>query len=153
MEQSYVAKNEIREMIEQKFYLPKIAVLRINFPSDVYDKPYEFVLDTNGNLTDRSWQSEIAAATRDINFALSRINEIIITGYTDTLNSTSYNYQLGLKRANFVKSQLVQNGIPAKLITVKSMGENDPLPQKSNEPAEIWGQRLRRVTISKVMGK
>jgi len=153
MEQSYVAKNEIREMIEQKFYLPKIAVLRINFPSDVYDKPYEFVLDTNGNLTDRSWQSEIAAATRDINFALSRINEIIITGYTDTLNSTSYNYQLGLKRANFVKSQLVLNGIPAKLITVKSMGETNPLPQKPFEPEEIWGQRLRRVTISKVMGK
>ncbi|MEI6090928.1 MAG: OmpA family protein [bacterium] len=153
MEQSYVAKNEIREIVEQKFYLPKIAVLRINFPLDVYDKPYEFVLDTNGNLTERSWQSEISAATRDINFALSMIKEIIITGYTDTLNSTSYNYQLGLKRANFVKSQLVQNGIPAKLITVKSMGETNPLPQKPNEPEEIWSQRLRRVTISKVMGK
>jgi hypothetical protein len=153
MEQSYVGKNEIREIVEQKFYLPKIAVLRINFPLDVYDKPYEFVLDTNGNLTERLWESEIAAATRDITFAMSLIKEIIITGYTDTLNSTSYNYQLGLKRANFVKSQLVQNGIPAKLITVKSMGETNPLPQKPDEPEEIWSQRLRRVTISKVMGK
>ncbi len=153
MEQSYVAKNEIRDLVEQKFYLPKIAVLRINFPLDVYDKPYDFVLDTNGNLTTKTWQNEISAATRDINLAVSFIKEIIITGYTDTLNSTSYNYQLGLKRANFVKTQLVQNGIPAKLITTKSMGESNPLPQKPDEPEEIWGQRLRRVTISKVMGK
>ncbi len=51
---------------------------------------------------------------------------ITIAGHTDSVGATSYNYNLGLKRANKVKDFLVSQGADAAQITVVSEGEKNP---------------------------
>jgi outer membrane protein OmpA-like peptidoglycan-associated protein len=71
---------------------------------------------------------------------------IEIIGYTDSVGSDSYNYKLGLARAQAVRDYLAQAGIEANRLTVSSSGKNNPVA--SNRTAA--GRALnRRVVIRK----
>jgi peptidoglycan-associated lipoprotein len=52
---------------------------------------------------------------------------IKLEGNCDEWGSDEYNFALGLKRAQTVKSQLVQSGIDAKSITMVSYGKTKPV--------------------------
>lgn len=65
-----------------------------------------------------------------------------IIGHTDAVDTEEYNEQLGLKRAEAVKSTLTRMGVSADSITTKSRGELELLVQtKKAEP------RNRRVEV------
>lgn len=49
-----------------------------------------------------------------------------VTGYTDETGSSTYNYQLGLKRAETIKSILLEKGINSENIKTISLGEIIP---------------------------
>lgn len=77
-----------------------------------------------------------------------------IYGHTDAVGSASYNYRLGLRRANAVKRCLVSLGVPgSSILAVVSRGETQPLiVSEGYEPAnrrtvtEISGMVRRRAT-------
>jgi outer membrane protein OmpA-like peptidoglycan-associated protein len=52
---------------------------------------------------------------------------VLIQGYTDRLGSAAYNKQLGLKRGETVKSQLLANGVAEHRMKVVSLGEEGVL--------------------------
>lgn len=52
---------------------------------------------------------------------------IAVTGHTDRLGKTAYNQKLSDRRANTVRQQLVDNGVPANRITANGMGESQPV--------------------------
>lgn len=58
-------------------------------------------------------------------------SSITIEGHTDSRGSTDYNYNLGYKRAETVKAELIARGISAGQISVKSKGEEEPQVQCS----------------------
>jgi lipid-binding SYLF domain-containing protein len=53
--------------------------------------------------------------------------KLAVSGHTDIRGSKGYNEALGLRRANAVKSYLIQNGIPSDRIEVLSRGKLDAL--------------------------
>ena len=65
------------------------------------------------------------------------ITSITIDGHTDSVGSDEYNFALGLKRANAVKSILVDQGIESKKLSTVSYGESNPISDKDYENRRV----------------
>jgi outer membrane protein OmpA-like peptidoglycan-associated protein len=70
---------------------------------------------------------------------------VVVIGHTDTMGTPHANFELGLKRATFVRNRLIAAGLAAERIEVSSLGESDPLVRTRDETAE---PRNRRVDIA-----
>jgi outer membrane protein OmpA-like peptidoglycan-associated protein len=53
-------------------------------------------------------------------------SSIAIEGHTDRRGTVDYNYNLGYKRASEVKKELIDSGVSAGQISVKSKGKSEP---------------------------
>lgn len=71
--------------------------------------------------------------------------DVAVIGHTDTTGSATGNYELGLRRANSIRSRLIEAGIERSLIDVTSHGEADLLVKTADEVAD---PRNRRVEIT-----
>jgi len=69
---------------------------------------------------------------------------LTIEGYCDERGSEAYNLALGDKRAESAKDYLVNVGIPADQLAVKSLGKDKPVCDEHDEAC--W-QRNRRIHI------
>ena len=61
-----------------------------------------------------------------------------LEGNCDEFGSDEYNFALGLKRANSVKSALVENGMSADSIGMTSLGEGNPVCTEKTQ--ECWAK-------------
>ncbi|MGB5964224.1 MAG: OmpA family protein [Sulfurimonadaceae bacterium] len=66
---------------------------------------------------------------------------IKIEGNCDTWGSDEYNFALGLRRANAVKSAMIAEGVAAERISMVSYGESNPVC--TEETKECWYQNRR----------
>lgn len=66
--------------------------------------------------------------------------KVVIEGHTDNVGDPNYNRSLALERAQAVRSALVRQGVDASRITVRSLGEQNPIA--SNDTRE--GRRENR---------
>ena len=82
---------------------------------------------------------EIAGVLRD-----AQDRQLSVEGHTDSIGTIEYNYRLSSARARNVADALAQNGIPARRITTKALGETDPL---SSNKTEEGRRRNRRVEV------
>ena len=76
----------------------------------------------------------------------NQINEYLIVGHTDTKGTNNYNLLLSIKRAEFVKKILINNGINKNSIKILGKGEETlavNTPDDTKQPAN------RRVEIKK----
>jgi outer membrane protein OmpA-like peptidoglycan-associated protein len=73
------------------------------------------------------------------------VPELLIVGHTDTPGTRAANFDLGRKRAEMVRSLLIDAGLDASTITIISHGESDLLVPTADE---IFEPRNRRVDIS-----
>lgn len=137
------------DSLDLNFYLPDIGVIRINFPTDEYQNPYKFTLDTNGVETGRYWLEELKLVANNIMLSLDRIDKIVLVGHTDDVGSDDYNMGLGQRRVDFVISELVKLGVPQNVLFGRSAGEREPMIQNQGEELSIYRKRLRRVTMEK----
>jgi peptidoglycan-associated lipoprotein len=64
-----------------------------------------------------------------------------LEGNCDEFGSDEYNFALGLKRANAVKSALVAEGINADSISMVSLGEGNPVCLEKTQ--ECWAKNRR----------
>lgn len=72
------------------------------------------------------------------------LRRIRIMGHADRTGSSEYNMQLAQKRAEAVASELINAGIPAKIVTTEAFGENQlAVPNDPSAPLES----NRRVVI------
>jgi peptidoglycan-associated lipoprotein len=67
---------------------------------------------------------------------------VLIQGYTDQQGSTSYNKQLGMKRAETVKAELVNAGIAEYRIKTVSLGEEGVLCVDSSDTCRQMNRRV-----------
>ena len=70
---------------------------------------------------------------------------VTIEGHCDERGTREYNLALGERRANAVKSALVQQGIPASRVATISYGKERPAALGSNEAA--WSQNRRGAMV------
>lgn len=133
--------------------VPIQLVLRINFPYDKWENPYEFVLDADGNETTIPWQKAIEQVGENLIKYSAEFESVTIIGHTDDIASDSYNINLGKKRATFVKVRLTeyfqQKGVQPIKIIVVSEGKRQLLPARENEDIDTRRKRLRRVEFVK----
>lgn len=69
-------------------------------------------------------------------------NSVIITGFTDDKGSEEFNIELSLKRANSVRNYLISKGINGNRLTVRAMGENEPVNDNSTDVNRALNRRL-----------
>lgn len=70
---------------------------------------------------------------------------ISVVGHTDRIGSSAYNMSLSSRRAEAVKSYLVQPaGIPAGKIAARGVGESEPV----TKPGDCKGQKATRQLIA-----
>jgi hypothetical protein len=144
-----IADLKSGDIIELDFTLPSSLNIRINFPNDIADNPYEFVLDSMGRMTSTKWETSMDMLADHIKKYRSTIDKVRIIGHTSQKGTAAYNKQLGLKRAGFVAEQLIIRGISKKLLKIISLGETEPLDRYNGEPQDQYDSRLRRVEIIK----
>jgi peptidoglycan-associated lipoprotein len=75
------------------------------------------------------------------NAALVKNKSVKLEGNCDEFGSDEYNYALGLKRANSVKTELVNEGINADSITMVSLAEGNPVCTEKTK--ECWAKNRR----------
>ncbi|MFH1050281.1 MAG: OmpA family protein [bacterium] len=142
--------DNIKEL-KQDFKIPEMLTVRINFPTDVFDNPYKYTLDSNGVETVQTWQIQLDNLAENINKSKDKLKVIVLTGHTDDVGTSSYNLTLGKRRVEFVKSELIKRGVSEELLETKSAGKSKPLAKRENEEIEMYRMRLRRVELSKVL--
>ena len=131
-------------------HLPDTLVIRINFPFDDYEHPYEFTIDSSGEPSSLTWQRALDLTAHSILLADGNLRDLIVIGHTDSLGTDAYNDNLGMERAIFVAHELESRGVPAALIHVKSMGRRLPVVRRPGESDEVFRLRSRRVEFIKV---
>jgi outer membrane protein OmpA-like peptidoglycan-associated protein len=67
-----------------------------------------------------------------------------VEGHTDSIGSDDYNQRLSERRADSVRSYLVQQGLPASSIAARGFGESRPVASNDNAAGR---QQNRRVEI------
>jgi outer membrane protein OmpA-like peptidoglycan-associated protein len=72
--------------------------------------------------------------------------ELSVVGHTDTVESTEYNYHLGLLRANAVVALLKSLGAAPKYVTTFSRGKSDLLVKTGDQVLEPRNRRAE-VTV------
>ena len=64
-----------------------------------------------------------------------------LEGNCDEWGTDEYNFALGLKRAQAVKSELINDGVPAEKITTVSYGSSNPVCTEKTQ--ECWSKNRR----------
>ncbi len=83
-----------------------------------------------------------AAIQKNVQFLKSKPEaRVLIEGHCDERGSSEYNLALGERRAEAVKSYMVELGIDADRISTKSLGEEQPVEMGHNEAA--WSKNRR----------
>jgi outer membrane protein OmpA-like peptidoglycan-associated protein len=67
---------------------------------------------------------------------------ILLTGHTDNVDSDEFNQNLGMQRANGIKQELLNRGVPADQITTESKGESQPVASNDTEEGRYENRRV-----------
>lgn len=151
---SYKIRVEKKDTITEDkhdFFVPEELALRVNFPTNIYNNPYKFTIDSNGVETNKTWQEEIDLLAQNILLAKGKIKQLKLIGNTDDVGSVDYNYKLGLNRVKFVVAELIKRGVPEEMLIAESAGKLNPLPRRNKESNDLYRKRLRRVDLQKIM--
>ncbi len=76
-----------------------------------------------------------------------RVAAILVEGHCDERGTDAYNMALGVRRAEAVKTFMVNLGLDANKIDTQSYGEEKPAATGSNE--EVWAQNRRACFVIK----
>ncbi|RUM64522.1 MAG: peptidoglycan-associated lipoprotein [Sulfurimonas sp.] len=106
--------------LESRLKSVNFAFDRFNLSSEMQD-----IVDTNAQVVKSDAKS----------YAVK------LEGNCDEWGSDEYNYALGLKRANTVKSAMIRDGVSAERITMVSYGESNPICTDKTEAC--WAQNRR----------
>jgi OOP family OmpA-OmpF porin len=69
-------------------------------------------------------------------------SEFAVRGFTDSTGSAALNLKLSEKRANAVKTYLVENGIDGSRLTVKGFGEGNPIGTNMYKAGRLKNRRV-----------
>jgi hypothetical protein len=143
----YVPPSNQRPSVVGEVVLPDTITFRVNFPFNNATDPYEFTLDDRGLPTAERWTEVVDRLARFLRSEEGGGEKIEIVGHTDPVGSDPFNLDLGRRRAEFVRRELIRRGVRSSLLSVRSEGESAPLPGQLDEPQELYHARLRRVEL------
>jgi outer membrane protein OmpA-like peptidoglycan-associated protein len=108
-------------------------------------RPMSFILYFLEGRDELTPESRQIVGTIPAEIARRPAPEIVVIGHTDRVGAVPFNDALSLRRAERVRDELVQAGVPADRVRVEGRGEREPLVPTDDEVAE---PRNRRVEIN-----
>lgn len=109
------------------------------------ERPTSFLLYFLGDSDEYTPESRGAFEKVFAEIARRKVAEIAVIGHTDRVGPLEYNDTLSLKRAERVRKDFVERGIPTGSINVAGRGEREPVVPTADEVNE---PRNRRVEIN-----
>lgn len=76
---------------------------------------------------------------------------IEITGHADPIGSEQYNMELSQRRADAVRSYLVEQGVPEDAIRMEARGESDPVLRCEGRQGQELVQCLKPARVSEII--
>ena len=102
------------------------------------------------NSTERLTDAEIDAYLEDLAGYLGGNDaHVELTGHSDAYGPEEANYTLALWRAQAIADQLVEKGVPAGRVEVKSKGETEPISPNDTPSNAARNRRVEVVLIEK----
>ncbi|MCX6111880.1 MAG: OmpA family protein [Proteobacteria bacterium] len=99
-----------------------------------------FEMDSVKNVDDLISSSRIA-----VNYLEKNKNtKLYITGYTSEAEAKD-NYELGLRRANSVKKDMITRGVPEDRIMITSKGDDEPNVSNDTQEGRMFNRRVEMV--------
>jgi outer membrane protein OmpA-like peptidoglycan-associated protein len=132
VETAPVAQEEVR-----KTFAMAIAVQPV--------RPVSFLLYFREGTDEYTAESKEAFEKIFPEIARRKAAEVAVIGHTDTVGRTEFNDTLSLRRAERVRNDFVDRGIPTIAINVAGRGEREPIVPTADEVSE---PRNRRVEIN-----
>lgn len=108
-------------------------------------RPISFQLYFLGDSDEYTPESKGAFEKVFAEIARRKVAEIAVIGHTDRVGPLEYNDTLSLRRAERVRKDFVDRGIPSNAINVAGRGEREPVVLTADEVNE---PRNRRVEIN-----
>ena len=100
---------------------PSAAAVPVAAPAPEPVRTYLVFFDWDrAELTDRARQIVAQAAAASTRVQVTRIQ---VNGHTDTSGTPRYNQGLSMRRAEAVAAELVRNGVPRDVISIRGFGE------------------------------
>jgi outer membrane protein OmpA-like peptidoglycan-associated protein len=136
MEKQEMAMRQQLAGVEGASIQRDAEVLAVTFKSDV-------LFDVNSYAVKPGGYDELQRVAQVLNNYPQ--TNILISGYTDSTGSETYNQQLSERRAAAVKNQLVNYGVAPMRMTTIGYGEGKPIASNASEAGR---QMNRRVAIT-----
>jgi outer membrane protein OmpA-like peptidoglycan-associated protein len=108
-------------------------------------RPISFLLYFRLDTDEYTLESRDAFEKVFAEIAQRKVAEIAVIGHTDRVGPLEYNDTLSLRRAERVRKDFVDRGIPDNAISVAGRGEREPIVPTADEVSE---PRNRRVEIN-----
>jgi outer membrane protein OmpA-like peptidoglycan-associated protein len=109
------------------------------------ERPISFQLYFLEDSDEYTAESKDAFEKVFVEVARRKVAEVAVIGHTDRVGPLEYNDTLSLKRAERVRRDFVDRGIPTGSINVAGRGEREPVVATADEVSE---PRNRRVEIN-----
>ncbi|AOA57872.1 OmpA family protein [Acinetobacter larvae] len=139
----------------QDFMYPKQPVVVAEKPTEILNLSADALFKFNGSSTADllpQGKNELNQLANAIGSNYTNVSRIHLVGHTDRLGNDSYNYQLGLQRAETVRQYLLSHGIPEQVMSVASAGKSQPISNgcydvKAGNAQKACLQPDRRVSV------
>jgi outer membrane protein OmpA-like peptidoglycan-associated protein len=149
--------NAARNAEQEKADLRAQLNRQLNLILETRDTARGLIVNMSDVLFDTA-QHTLAAGARE---KLAKISGIVVShpglqlsieGHTDSVGTDDYNQQLSERRAESVRSFLIQNGVPAGTITSKGFGESQPVASNDNAAGRQRNRRVEMVVSGEIIG-
>lgn len=92
-------------------------------------KKATFPVDNNFSSNDKALTESMKAELKKFisRFDVTQMHRLEVVAYTDSIGNKTYNQRLSEKRAAAVAAYLVEIGVPAKVVSSRGMGEEQPI--------------------------
>jgi len=108
-------------------------------------RPISFLLYFLGDSDEYTPESKEAFESVSTEIARRKAAEVVVIGHTDRMGALEYNDTLSLRRAERVRKDFVDRGVPDNATSVAGRGDRKPIVPTADEVTE---PRNRRVEIN-----
>jgi outer membrane protein OmpA-like peptidoglycan-associated protein len=105
-------------------------------------RPISFQLYFLGDSDEYTQESKDAFEKVFAEIARRKAAEVAVIGHTDRVGSLDYNDNLSLRRAERVRKDFVDRGIPTGAVHVAGRGEREPIVPTADEVSEPLNRRV-----------
>jgi len=151
------AENRLKQAEDEKRELRAELMRQLNQLWETRDTARGLIVSISDVLFDTG-KSELKPGARE---KLAKISGIIlahpglkveIEGHTDSVGSEQYNQELSEKRAQAVRDYFVQQGIESASLTVRGLGESNPVASNSTPAGRMQNRRVELVVSGEAIG-